>query len=278
MIMLINAKTRIIGLIGYPVEHSLSPKMHNAAFQSLGLNYCYVVMPVAPEDISEALKGIRALNILGVNVTMPHKQTVIHMLNKVDDEARFIGAVNTIINENGFLKGFNTDGRGFMESLREAVIDPLHKVVFIIGAGGAARAVGYYLAQKASKIYLYNRNQQRGLKLVQDLKKLNENVIFVENLSKIPESDIVINASSLGLKAGDPLPLNPDFLRGDHIVCDLIYWDTPFINVAKRKGCKTLNGQGMLLWQGALAFEVWTGVTPPIDVMREALEKGLGST
>ncbi|VAX28828.1 Shikimate 5-dehydrogenase I alpha [hydrothermal vent metagenome] len=273
--MSINARTKITGLIGYPVEHSLSPDMHNAAFEHLGLNYCYIAMPVKPEGLSDAVKGIRALNFHGCNVTVPHKQEVIPLLDEIDDEAGFIGAVNTIRNDSGLLKGFNTDGRGFMESLKEAGVDPLGKDIFIIGAGGAARAIGYYLAQRALRLYIFDVDSGKSLPLVRDLKKLNREVFAAEDRDSIRSSDIVINATPLGLKKDDPLPLQMDLLRREQVVCDLIYWDTPLIKGAGEKGCKTVNGLGMLLWQGVLAFQIWTGAVPPVDLMREILVKGM---
>ena len=143
--MKISGKTRIVGLFGYPVEHSLSPEMHNAAFDKLNLDYCYVTFPVHPDSLGDAVLSIRALSLGGVNVTVPHKEKVIPFLDGVSEEARFIGAVNTIKNEDGKLTGFNTDGRGFMQSLAEADIRVKDRKVLIVGTGGAARAIGYYL-------------------------------------------------------------------------------------------------------------------------------------
>jgi len=273
--MSINARTKVTGLIGYPVEHSLSPAMHNAAFEHLGLNFCYIAMPVRPGELPDAVKGIRALNFHGSNVTVPYKQEVIPLLDEIDDEAGFIGAVNTIKNDDGLLKGFNTDGRGFMESLKEAGIDPLGRDVFIVGAGGAARAIGYYLAQKALRLRVFDVDSGKSRPLVSDLKKLNREVLVAEDISSVRTSDIVINATPLGLKEDDPLPLDLDVLDKEQVVCDLIYWDTPLIRGASERGCRTVNGLGMLLWQGVFAFQIWTGVAPPVDLMREILIRGM---
>ncbi len=275
--MSINARTRITGLIGYPVEHSLSPDMHNAAFEHLGLNYCYIALPVKPEGIADAVKGLRALSFHGCNVTVPYKQEVIPFLDEIDDEAGFIGAVNTIRNDSGHLKGFNTDGRGFMESLKEAGVDPFGKEIFIIGAGGAARAIGYYLARRALKLRIFDVDSGKSLPLVRDLKKLNREVVVAENRDGIHTSDIVINATPLGLNKEDPLPMQIDMLRREQVVCDLIYWDTPLLRGARERGCRTVNGLGMLLWQGVFAFQIWTGVLPPVDLMREILVKGMAN-
>jgi shikimate dehydrogenase len=273
--MSINAKTKIISLIGYPVEHSLSPVMHNAAIEYLGLNYCYVALPVAPGELRSAVNGIRSLHFAGFNVTIPYKQEVIPLLESVDEEARFIGAVNTVKNTDGFLQGYNTDGRGFMESIREAGIDTQGKDIFICGAGGAARAIGYYLSQTASKTYVFDIDEKKRFLLVEDLSGLNGNVIIAEDTQKVAHADIIINATPLGLRKDDPIPFDLNLLRNSQIVCDLIYWDTPLIEKAMERGCKTLNGLGMLLWQGVLAFQIWTGMIPPVDLMREVLVSGL---
>ncbi len=273
--MSIDARTKITGLIGYPVEHSLSPAMHNAAFERLRLNYCYIAMPVKPGELADAVRGVRALNFHGCNVTVPYKQEVMPLLDEIDDEAGFIGAVNTVRNDGGVLKGFNTDGRGFMESLKEAGIDPGGRDVFIVGAGGAARAVGYYLAQKARRLRIYDVDPEKCRLLVRDLGKLGGDVSVAEGTSGVRASDIAINATPLGLEENDPLPFDPDGFGRDQVVCDLIYWDTPLIRRARDRGCRTVNGLGMLLWQGVFAFEIWTGVVPPVDLMRDILVRGM---
>ncbi|MBT9537631.1 MAG: shikimate dehydrogenase [Nitrospirae bacterium] len=278
--MKISGKTKVLGLLGYPVEHSLSPAMHNAAFEHIGLDCCYVTFPVKPGFLKDAVRSVRALNLAGVNVTMPHKENVIPLLDKVDADASFIGAVNTIVNSNGKLIGYNTDGRGFMRSLSEAQISLNKKNVLILGAGGASRAIGFYLAKKASALFIYDIDRKKAGKLIRDLNKMRKNVFpfsfqpsaFSHQLHDI---DIIINATPLGLKKGDPLPVDINLLKPRHVVCDLIYKNTPLLQRASRKGCRTLNGLGMLLWQGAFAFELWTGKKPPVEVMRKALVKNL---
>lgn len=267
--MKINGKTKVMGLLGYPVEHSLSPAMHNTAFEKLGLDCCYVTFSVKPEFLRDAVRSIRALNLAGVNVTVPHKEKVMPFLDEVDKEASFIGAVNTIVNDNGRLKGYNTDGRGFMKSLSEARISVSRKKVLIVGAGGASRAIGYYLCQSASKLFLYDIDKKKAKKLISDLNKIRGNVSFFS--SQLEDIDIIINATPLGLKKNDPLPVDVNLLKSKHVVCDLIYKKTPLLEKASKKGCKTLNGLGMLLWQGVFAFELWTGRRPPVDAMRKAL-------
>ncbi len=275
--MRINGKTRLTGIIGFPVKHSLSPEMHNTAFDHLGLNFCYVPLEVRPEDLKDAVKGLKALGFVGANVTIPHKQAVIAYLDGVDEEASFIGAVNTITREGNSLIGHNTDGRGFIQSLKDEGIDLAGKEVFLLGAGGAARAVAFAIAPEVSRLYIYNRTAERGLELAMKLKKLNPEVAFTSNLNYCKISDIVINATSVGLKETDPLPIDPDYLREGQIVYDLIYRQTPLLREASRRGCRTIDGTGMLLHQGAEAFRLWTGVEPPLDLMREVLLERLSS-
>jgi len=271
----ISGRTKITGLFGYPVEHTLSPAMHNAAFKSLGLDYCYVPFLVHPDYLRDAVNAIRALNLCGINVTVPHKEKVIKFLDEINEEAVFIGAVNTIVNTKGSLTGYNTDGRGFIQSLSESGISIEDKDILIVGAGGASRAISYYLSQKTKKIYLYNRNKDRAEKLVQDMNKIRNNVSSIEDISNIEKFHIIINATPLGLKKEDTLPFDTASLRRDQTVCDLIYKKTRLLEEASKKGCVTLDGKGMLLWQGVFAFELWTGKKPEVEVMRNALMEAL---
>jgi shikimate dehydrogenase len=271
----ISGKTKVLGLLGWPVEHSLSPAMHNAAFKHIGLDCCYLTFPVKPELLKDAVKAVRALNLAGVNVTMPHKENVIPLLDKVDADASFIGAVNTIVNTNGRLTGYNTDGKGFMQSLAEARISVNKKNVLILGAGGASRAIGFYLAKKASGLFIYDIDRKKAGRLVRALKRINNNVFSAGHINNLDKYDVIINATPLGLRKNDPVPVDIKLLKPRHVVCDLIYKNTPLLQKASKKGCKTLNGLGMLLWQGVFAFELWTGKKPPVEVMRRALTKNL---
>ena len=249
--------------------------MHNAAFEHIGLDCCYLTFPVKPELLKDAVKAVRALNLAGVNVTMPHKENVIPLLDKVDADASFIGAVNTIVNQGDKLTGYNTDGRGFMKLLSEAHVSVNKKNVLIVGAGGASRAIGYYLCQSASKLFLYDIDRKKAGKLIRALNKIKNNVFSAGNINNLDKYDVIINATPLGLKKGDPLPVDINLLNPRHVVCDLIYKKTALLDKASKKGCKTLNGLGMLLWQGAFAFELWTGKKPPVEVMRKALIENL---
>ena len=269
----ISGRTKITGLFGYPVEHTLSPAMHNAAFTELGLDYCYVPFLVHPDYLEYAVKAIKSLNLIGVNVTVPHKEKVMPFLDEINEEASFIGAVNTIVNSGGRLIGYNTDGRGFIQSLSEGGISIEDKNILIIGAGGASKAISYYLSQKAKTLYLYDIDKYKAEKLVQDLNNIFNNVYIIENISSIDRFHIIINATPLGLKKEDPLPFDTTLLRTEQTVCDVIYKKTRLLEEASKKGCVTLDGMGMLLWQGVFAFELWTGKKPRVEVMRNALLK-----
>jgi len=268
----ITGKTKLTGIFGYPIEHTLSPAMHNAAFKALGLDYCYVPFQVTPEHLRNAVKAIKALNLCGVNVTVPHKEKVLPLLDEIHEEASFIGAVNTIVNRGGKLTGYNTDGKGFIQLLAERRISLAEKNILIIGAGGASRAISYYLCQNSKTLQIYNRTRKRALKLVNDLKRLCSNVSLSDNISHVEDFHMIINATSVGLKNEDPSPLDISLLKKNQIICDLIYKETRLLKEASRKGCKVIDGSGMLLWQGMLAFELWTGKKPPAEVMRNALK------
>lgn len=267
----VSGKTKIAGIFGCPIEHTLSPLMHNAAFKALNLDICYVAFKVLPEALPDAVMAIRSLNMTGVNITVPHKEKVIPLLDKVHEEASFIGAVNTVTNTDGILTGYNTDGRGFLSSLTEEGISIEGKNIFIIGAGGASRAVSYYLSEKASTLSLFDTDRPKAQTLVNDLGLIRKNVCLVKDIENILQPDIVINATPLGLKPDDPLPFNPDLITSKMVICDLVYKKTGLLKEAELRGAKTINGSGMLLWQGVLAFELWTGVKPPVNIMRDML-------
>lgn len=275
--MNVNGKTKITGIFGHPVGHTLSPAMHNAAFRSLGLNMCYIAFDVLPKDLPDAVKAVKSLNLLGVNITVPHKENVIPLLDDVNAEAKFMGAVNTVVNSEGKLTGYNTDGLGFMSSLAEAEISSDGKTILIIGGGGASRAISYYLSRgKATDLLLYDIDRSKVKKLADDLNISSDNkVSLLDDIENIGKPDIIINATPLGLNNEDPLPLDPGHLNSETVVYDLVYKNTKFLREAKKKGAKTLDGSGMLLWQGVEAFRLWTGVGPPVDVMRQALLSGM---
>lgn len=269
--MNVSGKTKITGIFGYPIEHTLSPLMHNAAFEEMGLDHCYIPFLVRPEDLTYAVQSVKALNMLGVNVTVPHKENVMPLLDKIDKEAAFIGAVNTVTNMDGVLTGYNTDGRGFMSSLETENIPVEGKEVLIVGTGGACRAISYYLSETASKLSLFDIDRQKAEKLAKDLREIRDNIHILNNIKRAGRPDIIINATPLGMKPGDPSPVDPGLITSESVVCDLVYKTTALLKEAEQKGAKAVNGSGMLLWQGVLAFELWTGKRPPVDLMRRVL-------
>ena len=282
--MKINGATKIVGLIGYPIEHTLSPVMHNRAFEYLDLNYVYLAFPVRESNLKEALKGLSALGMVGVNVTLPYKEKVCEYLDEVTKEAKLTRAVNTIQVKGNSLIGHNTDGKGFVISLTQRTgINLEGKRVVIIGAGGGSRAVSIQLAQEGvARIILSDTIFDKARKLTTHLKKnipqAEVSAARKEGLERaIKEADILINATPVGMRPDDPLPINPKLLHPNLLVYDLIYNppQTKLLTEAKKAGAKTLNGMGMLLHQGALAFTIWTGREAPIEVMAQTLEEEL---
>jgi len=282
----ISGETKLCGIIGDPVEHTMSPAMHNVAFKKLGLNYLYLPFRVKSEDVGKAIDGMRALNIRGLNVTIPHKLRVIPLLDKLDPVAKEIGAVNTIVNDDGVLTGYNTDATGFIRTLVEGGIEPGGKNVVILGAGGASRAVSFVLAERGASLVILNRLLE--LDWAQELAKwisstFGKQVEALEldekNLVKVLEkADIVVNATSVGMSPEiDETPLPSKLLKPDLIVYDIVYnpIKTRLLREAEAAGARTLSGLNMLVWQGALAFERWTGRKAPVEVMRAEVIKGL---
>lgn len=269
---MITGKTQIIGIFGDPVEHTLSPLIHNEAFQYLGLDYCYVAFHVKKDNLKEAVQAIKALNIKGVNITVPHKEAVIQYLDEVSEEARSIGAVNTILNDRGVLKGFNTDVKGFILSLKEEGVNVKDKNFLVLGAGGAAKAIIYGILKEGGRVYIYNRTPIKA----REIKERFDTLGFIEVLNRVDKSvtkkmKVIANATSLGLKKDDPLPLSPELLKPEHVYCDIVYPETPLMNEAEKIGCKVIGGIGMLLWQAAFAFQIWTGVDAPVQIMKKFL-------
>lgn len=292
MISGINGRTKVCGLFGFPVGHSFSPAMHNAAFQALALDYVYVPFAVAPDSLPAAVAAIKALGLAGVNVTVPHKQAVLPLLDELTEEARLIGAVNTIVPSAGRLRGDNTDGRGFLRALHEkAGFIPAGKTVLILGAGGAARAVAVQLALAGvRKIYLCNRAARRAAELAGLLVE-NTGVpvevvawpgdtTLAELAGVLRAADLVVQATPLGMcpEQASTVPLPFSSFRAGQVACDLVYnpAETLFMQRAGQAGATVLNGLGMLLHQGALSFTLWTGKAAPVKVMREALSEAVG--
>lgn len=292
----ITGKTKVFGIFGDPVSHSLSPLMHNAAFEALHLPYCYLPFEVAPPGLERAIRAIIPLGIKGLNLTAPHKEAVIPFLDRLSREAQKSGAVNTIEVAHDLLIGHNTDGRGFVASLMEMNIDPEGYRVILLGAGGAARGVAIELVEKgAEEMVLINRNLQRARNLADRLISLSPRlkVSFLEadfershlhsplsaGVEAGNQTTLLINTTPLGMKENDPLPFPPQFLDPSWVVADLIYrpQETPLLLAAQKRGAKIVSGTGMLLHQGALAFEIWTKEKAPIEVMRAAVQKGIST-
>ena len=281
---MIDAKTKVIGLIGHPVEHSFSPIMHNAAFKDKGLNYVYVAFDVLPENLKYVIDGAKALGIVGFNVTIPHKIEIMKYLDEIDRDAQLIGAVNTIKIENGRAIGYNTDGIGARKALEEEIGKVKDKNIIIYGAGGAARAVAFELA-KNNNIIIANRTIEKAEKLAKEIaeklgKEFGREVKFDSLDADLEGVDIVINATPIGMYPNvnvEPI-VKADKLREDMVVMDLIYnpLETVLLKEAKKVGAKAINGLGMLIYQGAIAFKIWTGVEPNVEVMKEAIINIIG--
>lgn len=281
----LTASTRIVAVIGDPIAHSRSPLMHNAAFRALGLPWAYCAFRVAPEDVAAAVAAVRALGLGGLNVTIPHKQAVIPHLDRLSRTARLAGAVNTIVNRRGTLLGENTDVPGLSRALDEASLPPRVRCAVVLGAGGSARAAVLALAGRSARVVVAARRIAQAEALVAELSRgvrarllalpLAELAPGGAAVAQLADAGVVVNATSVGMR-GEPFP--PLELTATPRVClcyDLVYTErqTSFLAAARRARRRGANGLGMLLHQGAIAFELWTGVAPPLDVMRRALRR-----
>ncbi|NLW07914.1 MAG: shikimate dehydrogenase [Clostridia bacterium] len=278
----LKASTGLVCLLGYPVEHSRSPEIHNAAFAAAGSDLVYLAFAVPPDLLAAAVEGIRALGLRGANVTVPHKQAVMEHIDAVDQLAARIGAVNTIVNRNGCLKGYNTDSCGFLTSLTEQGFNPQGKNVLVLGAGGAARAITFALLEAGCKrLIIANRKREKAEALAAALAAYGVSpeacsLTGPELAARLPEVELVVNATSVGMwPEQENTPLPPSWLQAGQWVYDLVYTprETRLLREARQRGCHTLSGLSMLLHQGAKAFELWTGVPAPLAVMRQVLER-----
>lgn len=289
--MVINAvsgSTQVLGVFGYPVRHSFSPQMQNAALRFMKLDYCYLPFSVHPDNLGCAVDSIRALEISGVNITIPHKVSIVRYLDVLSREAELIGAVNTICNRQGVLYGYNTDGQGFIQSLlRDANMDPRGKNIVILGAGGAARGIGIPLAlRNPRQIVVAARSEERAVELVTDMAEAGpacaciavglrsaELRMFVEG------ADMLIDTTPVGMypNCADPPVIDETFLHDRLLVCDLVYnpMRTSLLQAAEGVGASVLSGVGMLAYQGAIALQIWTGREPPFELMKEVLTRSL---
>jgi shikimate dehydrogenase len=286
----LSGKTQLVGLIGWPVSHSVSPAMHNAAFVELGLDWCYVPLPVPVEPqnrIGEAVRGLRALGLRGANVTVPHKQAVMPHLDWLSPAAEAIGAVNTIrVEPDGSLSGDNTDAPGFVADLRDHGVNPAGQRVLVLGAGGSARAIVYGLAEAGcATIALCNRTLDRAQALAAEMAArfpacpMSAHTLPAGIYEVATQVDLVVNTTSLGMTPqveGLPWPEETPF-RAGQVVYDLVYNppQTRLLRKAAADGAQAIGGLGMLIWQGALAFERWTGKSPSVTTMRRAALRDL---
>ena len=283
--MAVNYKYELVGVLGYPVAENPTCVMQEAAFAELGLQWRYLNIEVKPEALPDAMRGVRAMGMKGINLTIPHKVTVMSLLDEISPDAALIGAVNTVRRVDDRLNGENTDGKGFIRGLREAGIDPRGKHIVVLGAGGAARAITVELAlASAAKLIVVNRGIDRGTALVADLQaRTGANAKFEpwrDTYSIGSVTDILVNATSIGLYPNiEAMPaVDLKAARSELLVCDVVPNppDTRLIQTARAMGLKTLTGLPMLVYQGAIGFEMWTGRQAPEAVMRRALEQAFG--
>lgn len=270
-------------LVGYPVEHSMSPAMHNAAFKALGLDAEYKLAPVEPGQLGAFIEKLREGSVLGANVTIPHKVEVMRHLDQVDETAHAIGAVNTVVNRDGRLTGYNTDATGGVKALTEEYGGLNGRNVTILGAGGASRAITYQISRVDCRVTVLNRSVEKARKLVDDLRPTASAELRYGGLNQLPGvivgTDVLINTTPVGMspKTSDS-PVPEELLHDGLFVYDVIYnpIKTKLLKDAEAKGARTLSGVKMLVYQGAEAFRMWTGVEPPLDLMQRVVKEKLG--
>jgi len=277
-----NYKAELVGVFGFPVSENPTVVMQEAGFQALHLNWRYLTIEVHPKDLGIAMQGLRAFNMKGINLTIPHKVEVLKYLDEVKPDAAMMGAVNTVVRVGEKLVGENTDGKGFMHSLtRDSMVDPKGKKVLVLGSGGAARSITVELALAgAQQITIVNRSSERGRVLTEILNsKTPAKAIFIEwqGTYSIPsDTNILVNATSIGLfpKVHEKPDIDYESINSEMIVCDVIHTPmTPFLKEAHDRGARIVDGLGMLVYQGAIGFKLWTGLDAPVKVMHKALIK-----
>ncbi len=281
---MIKGSTKVIALLGDPVEHSISPEMQNAALEKKKLDFVYVAFKVPEKYVEESIKGIKSLGLKGANVTIPHKSAVMKYLDELDEISQKIGAVNTINEENGKLKGYNTDGKGALRALRRKIGEIRGKEVLILGAGGAARAIAFTLIESGANLKISNRTETKANDLAAELKdKTGKSVTQIPQKSRelensIKESDILINSTSVGMHPKtDETIVDSEMMHSNLTVMDIVYnpLKTLLLREADKAGAKTISGIEMLIQQGAESFEIWTGKKAPINVMRDYAIKAM---
>lgn len=286
--MKITGQTKNLGVIGWPIAHSLSPIIQNAAIEAADLDYAYMAFPVDPEDLPAAVSGLQACHFRGYNVTIPHKQNIMGDLDEIDEDAEIIGAVNTVVIDPDYLMtGYNTDATGFLMGLEDKSFSPRGKHVVILGAGGAAHAVIWGLVKRGvASITLAVRNTEKAEKVVEHFSphvdEMKLDVIGWANPAypiALSAADLLVNTTPLGMlpKLDGMAPVDWEALKPDALVYDVIYTpaETRLLREAKEHGHRIQNGETMLVGQGAASFELWTGVKPDLEVMRTALRQAL---
>jgi shikimate dehydrogenase len=275
----ISGKTRLLALVGQPVGHSLSPAMHNAAFAEDGLDFAYVCLDVDSEDLTAAVLGLRALKFRGFNVTMPHKRAMVGLVGGLDEGARVSGAINTVVIEASGMRGYNTDGGGMVMACEESGIELSGKSVLLLGSGGTASAIAVAFGETGvGDLHIANRDVEHAARLRDKLRLTGVERISVSSLAALehdaPDADVIVNATPLGMKEGDPLPLPPEYVQRGRAICDVVYRpekETLLVRLAKERGARHVAGGRMLLYQGVLAQKLWTGRDPNVQAMDRAI-------
>lgn len=278
---MINATTDVYCILGNPVRHSLSPIMHNAAFNYMGINAVYVAFQ--PQLLAPAIEALKTMDIKGASVTIPFKVDILPLCDSIDDAAVQIGSVNTLVNHAGSIKGYNTDGYGLLKALEKNNISYKNKKILIIGNGGSARAIAYTLALNGAYISICGRTINNVMQLVKDLNVRFPHIdgIHIDTLkqSATAQYEIIINTTPSGMSPHhNETPIDTQLINSYHVVVDIIYspMNTLLLQIAKEKGCKTITGDYMLLYQACMQFELWTGSTAPFAIMHDALKNALG--
>jgi len=279
----IDVATKLVGLVGSPLKQSFSPAMHNRAFRAAGLNFAYFPIEAETEDLGDLLRGIRRMNFAGFNVTKPNKIDILPYLDEIEPSALVMGAVNTVKVQGGKLIGYNTDGEGFATFLEtDLALDIRSSAFFLLGCGGAGRAIATVLALRgARRIILADAEPQRAVILAGDINALKDCAVAIkladaDMRAALDEATVLVNATAVGMNPHeDETPIPSGMLDKRHVVCDIIYnpLKTRLLREAEQVGCRTANGLGMVLYQGAAAFEIWTGVKAPLAEMRAAIHE-----
>ncbi|AST92654.1 shikimate dehydrogenase [Sutcliffiella cohnii] len=273
--------SNLYGVIGCPIAHSLSPLIHNDALAQHHIKGYYDAFHVEVENLEDAVKGFRALGVRGFNITIPHKVGMLSLVDEIDEGAQKIGAINTVVNDNGTFIGYNTDGVGFVNGLKN-VTQLDDKKILVIGAGGASRAIVYsLLLEKTAKVDIVNRSTKKAADLLEEYEAFKSDVFSFDTINNIEDYDIIVNTTSVGMHPHvNEMPISLDGLKKGAIVSDIIYnpLQTTLLSKASELGAITQNGVPMFVNQGAVAFQLWTGIYPDTERMTKLVEQQLGGT